>query len=86
MIEKYRKLPVVIEAEQWVPSSYAEAVLLSERWGATMGADGVFGVETLEGRHTISYGDWMIRGVKGEVYPCKPDIFGLTYERVTDAG
>lgn len=35
---------------------------------------------TLEGRHLVSWGDWIIRGVKGELYPCKPEIFEMTYE------
>ena len=38
-------------------------------------------IETLEGKMTVSYGDWIIRGVKGEFYPCKPDVFEETYER-----
>ena len=38
-------------------------------------------IPTLEGRHIASKGDWIIRGVKGELYPCKPDIFEATYER-----
>jgi len=39
-------------------------------------------ISTLEGTMVASYGDWIIRGVKGELYPCKPDIFEVTYERV----
>jgi hypothetical protein len=39
-------------------------------------------VVTLEGNHRVSWGDWIIRGVKGELYPCKPDIFAATYEPV----
>lgn len=37
---------------------------------------------TLEGKHLVSHGDWIIRGVNGEIYPCKPEIFEKTYERV----
>jgi hypothetical protein len=40
-------------------------------------------IVTLEGKHLVSWGDWIIRGVKGEIYPCKPDIFEATYELVT---
>lgn len=40
-------------------------------------------IVTLEGKHLVSWGDWIIRGVKGELYPCKPDIFAATYEKVT---
>ena len=39
-------------------------------------------IHTLEGTHLVSWGDWIIRGVKGELYPCKPDVFALTYELV----
>ena len=41
-------------------------------------------IDTLEGGHTVCPGDWIITGVKGEVYPCKPDIFAATYEPVTE--
>lgn len=44
--------------------------------------DGKLVVRTLEGEMTADLGDWLIRGVKGEIYPCKPDIFEATYERV----
>jgi hypothetical protein len=37
-------------------------------------------IDTLEGRHHVQFGDWIITGVKGEKYPCKPDIFEMTYE------
>jgi len=37
-------------------------------------------IVTLEGKHRVSWGDWVIKGVKGEIYPCKPDIFAATYE------
>lgn len=41
-------------------------------------------IVTLEGAHRVSFGDWIIRGIKGELYPCKPDIFEATYERADD--
>ena len=43
-------------------------------------------IQTLEGEMTANVGDWIITGVNGEVYPCKPDIFEATYEKVTDDG
>lgn len=42
--------------------------------------DGMLSIGTLEGQHLVSWGDWIIQGVKGELYPCKPDIFAATYE------
>ncbi|MDR3081611.1 MAG: hypothetical protein LBV60_11920 [Streptomyces sp.] len=41
-------------------------------------------IDTLEGGHTVCPGDWIIKGVQGEFYPCKPDVFAATYEAVTD--
>lgn len=43
---------------------------------------GALRIVTLEGIHRCDFGDWIIRGVKGELYPCKPDIFAATYEAV----
>lgn len=62
---RYRKKPVVIDAERW-------------------DGPGTYPIETLEGIMTASPGDWIITGVKGERYPCKPEIFEATYEEVTD--
>lgn len=47
-------------------------------------ADHALHVATLEGEMTVSHGDYVIRGVAGEMYPCKPDIFAATYEAVSD--
>jgi hypothetical protein len=90
---KYRKKPVVIEAFQFT-EAVRDAILFDgaplpagvqrgattinpstrKVWGAT------FYVETLEGRMEIGLNDYIITGVVGETYPCKPDIFELTYE------
>ena len=74
---KFRKKPVVIEATQWYKMGDHPAVVKpSVNWD-----DGECGwVRTLEGGHLVSPGDWIITGVKGEHYPCKPDIFEQTYE------
>lgn len=75
---QYRKKPVVIEAEQYQGG-------VANPWGF----DAVFNyadneyqllIPTLEGVMKASPGDWIITGVKGEVYPCKPDIFAATYD------
>ena len=72
---KYRKKPVVIEAVQWFKMGDHPAVLESQ------GNSGPYPyIDTLEGPHLVSQGDWIITGVKGEHYPCKPDIFEMTYE------
>lgn len=86
---KYRKKPVVIEAVQFDPL-FAHKLELpdgvigsnspgSDNW-AYIGCE--FWIETLEGKMKVSAGDWIITGVKGERYPCKPDIFAATYEPV----
>jgi len=72
---KFRKKPVVIEATQWFKDGDHPAVQRSP-WNGR-----VF-IDTLEGDHTVTPGDWIITGVKGEHYPCKPDIFEMTYEAV----
>lgn len=68
---RWRKKPVVIKATQWFKPGDHPAVVMK---------DGVPWVETLEGGHAVTPGDWIITGVKGEHYPCKPDIFAMTYE------
>ena len=85
---KFRKKPVVIEAVQFNPSDehkmkLPDGVIVTK---FSPGADNYnymgfeFGIETLEGTMTVMPGDWVITGVKGERYPCKPDIFAATYE------
>lgn len=83
---KFRKKPVVIEAWQ-VPSEGESCCDEMTTWllGAppeTMESqhDGSIAIHTLEGVMTANPGDWIIKGVKGEFYPCKPDIFEQTYE------
>lgn len=71
---KFRKKPVVIDATQWFKMGDHESVTSFE--------NGCGWVDTLEGGHVVTPGDWIITGVKGEHYPCKPDIFDMTYERV----
>lgn len=75
---KFRKKPVVIEAVQWnVPGDHPSVEL--DLKGETF-ADERYIIKTLEGWMTVTPGDWIITGVKGEQYPCKPDIFAATYE------
>jgi hypothetical protein len=78
-MSKFRKKQLMVEAFQW--------------WSDMGSCGGVdhqessddFGViRTLEGVMTVSAGDWVITGVKGEIYPCKPDIFEATYEFIED--
>ena len=78
---KFRKKPVVINAWQWNGDLEQVADVLCGE--ITLGLiDHTLKIETLEGVMTASLGDWIIRGVKGELYPCKPDIFAATYEPV----
>ena len=76
----YRKRPVVIEAEQWfAPDISIHYSKTPDRMGVYW--TGVrFRIRTLEGSHEVTSGDWIITGVRGERYPCKPDIFDATYE------
>ena len=79
---KFRKKPVVIEAEQFVPDRmpWPDGVRYIGR--DTKYNSPHYWINTLEGGHMVNPGDWIITGVKGEKYPCKPDIFEATYEPV----
>ena len=80
---KYRKKPVVIDAVQWTGENMYELIEFSEASDDFLfGDDGSLAILTLEGNHEASAQDYIIKGVKGEFYPCKPDIFEMTYEKV----
>ena len=97
MSHQYRKVACVIEAFQmtharrWDHSEWPQ--WLHEAWNRSPG-EGALWIDpddqakerlvlgTLEGVHRVTWGDWIIRGVQGELYPCKPDIFEQTYEPV----
>lgn len=96
---KYRKRPVVIEAYQWfshlneMPGvryiaahavDYTKKDVGAKSRGIIHEAPARWVIETLEGVMEVSEGDWVIRGIKGEFYPCKPDIFLATYEPVEE--
>jgi hypothetical protein len=87
---KFRKKPVVIEAEQFFPdrepwpAGVIRKYVTGSPYGRDDGMPDGWQVGTLEGPHIVSPGDWIIRGVKGELYPCKPDIFEMTYDRVEE--
>lgn len=79
---KFRKKPVVIEARQYLMDEN-DRDIVSWIIGAGGKARTVLAgieIETLEGVHLANSGDWIIKGVKGEFYPCKPEIFEMTYE------
>lgn len=86
---RFRKKPVVIEAEQYQPGKDIEGVVMRRPKLGGKGYGEIVGppqpaIETLEGVMWVSPGDWVITGVKGERYPCKPDIFEATYEPADD--
>ena len=75
---KYRKKPVVIEAKQLTEYNQVGIML----WcGGEKADDGGVVIDTLEGKHLARIGDFVIEGVNGEYYPCKPEIFEKTYEK-----
>jgi hypothetical protein len=90
---KFRKKPVIVEAFQltreqgegdkkewpaWLYQAWINKVLFYVGYGEL----GVYGIKTLEGDLTVNYGAFIIQGVKGELYPCDPDIFEATYEPI----
>lgn len=96
---KYRKKPVVIDAIQWSGenhremfdflTNYENTIEYMQTSGENFYIDhnkvqGGLIIKTLEGEHIANIGDYIIKGVKGEFYPCKPDIFEQTYEMVVE--
>ena len=86
---KYRKKPVVIEAFQWLNKQWVVPddhwlIKAQDRKEIRLAGD-ILLIKTPEGEMQAKPGDWIIRGVKGEIYPCKPDIFEATYEAVEEA-
>ena len=91
MIQKYRKKPIVIEALKWTGENLKDVIDFTgwhasakSRWTwqeyeQVVKAEGLK-IFTLEGSHMATIGDMIIKGVHGEFYPCKPDIFEKTYE------
>ncbi|MDQ8291609.1 hypothetical protein [Enterococcus faecium] len=87
---KYRKKPVVIEAfklnsrgligEEWFWDAVSENRIITYNFGKNYPQDAWCEIKTLEGIMVAKTGDYIIRGVEGEIYPCKPDIFEKTYE------
>lgn len=87
---EYRKKPVIVEAIKWdgfppdkdtSPIWFCDAFDFGRMY---INRDGTANIKTLEGVMTASIGDWIIRGIKRELYPCKHDIFLETYEPVND--
>ena len=82
----YRKRPMVVEAEKWMGDWYESGADKAPEWvkkalaSGTLVFDGqgdLF-VDTLEGRMLVNIGDYIVKGVMGELYPCKPDVFNAT--------
>lgn len=89
-MSKYRKKPIVIEAVQFTGGAYSIRKIVDELkipidlYEFTNGSDGEFHIYTLEGTHRADVGDWIVKGIKGEFYPVKPEIFEVTYEKVDE--
>ena len=91
---KFRKKPIVIEARQTGQSYDEDCSILKWCGGYIVGDDDLggpneyeyrmIGIDTLEGGFCVSQGDWVIKGIQGEFYSCKPDIFDATYDLVDD--
>lgn len=81
MIKKYRKKPAIIEAIQLTGKNLSE---IDNFMGGIVENKGAIVIHTLEGDMEASIGDYIIKGVNGEFYPCKPDIFDKTYEEITE--
>lgn len=82
MIKKFKKKPVIIEAIQWNGENLSEINEFIKN--EVENHESVLIIPTLEGDMYASLNDYIIKGVNGEFYPCKPDIFDKTYEEVTE--
>jgi hypothetical protein len=86
MMRRYTKKPVTIEAVQWTGENRTEILNFCTD-GYVSYSNSKFEpelkIQTLEGLMSATVGDYIIKGIKGEFYPCKPDIFALTYDEVT---
>lgn len=97
---RYKKKPVVIDALQWTGKNHTQMYnfltnyTLTDKYMTSSGdnfyidhskVEGGLIIKTLEGEHLASIGDYIIKGIKGEYYPCKEDIFNQTYELVNDS-
>ena len=90
MAQKFRKMPVIVEAVRWDGSSRMAGSIVDwiERAGHSAQTDVIASghqaifIETLEGTMFARGGDWIVKGVKGEFYPVAPDVFAETYEEV----
>lgn len=83
-MKRYRKKPVVIEAMQWTGDNFVEIDNFITVEHRTYPKAGLVEIPTLEGVMEAEVGDFIIKGIKGEFYPCKPDIFEETYDLVED--
>ena len=84
-MKTYVKKPVQIQAEQWLgKSEQFERLTTNHTILPAIHEDGSCDIETLEGTMKCNLNDYIIKGIKGEFYPCKPDIFELTYKLVTE--
>ncbi len=83
MIKKYRKKPVIIEAVQYTGGNKGEIIDFTNGTATTNTCYSFLTIPTLEGTHRAEVNDWVIKGIKGEFYPCKPDIFEESYEEVS---
>jgi hypothetical protein len=78
----YRKKPIVIEAVKWDGDNFRDVCNFTYYNSIGRTPDNGIAIETLEGIMTARLGDYIIKGIRGEFYPCKPDIFEATYEEI----
>lgn len=80
---RYKKKPIVIEAIQWTGNNDTEVQEFAKLGYRDIEIkDDIIEIETLEGLMKANLGDYIIKGIKGELYPCKPEIFKATYEMI----
>ena len=87
-IKRYKKKPLIIEAVRNTGKNHSEIMRFTDgkciAMYASFSDSYVYKIITLEGEMTANIGDYIIKGVKGEFYPCKPDVFETTYDECKD--
>lgn len=84
MAQLFRKKPITVEAIRWTGNNDADILRFVESGCTVYHIRGIVHIPTLEGLMEARIGDWIIKGIKGDFYPCKDDVFRASYESVSE--
>lgn len=87
MIDFYKKKPITVKAVQWDGTNFGEIEQIARDCNPKchlIYIDGILSIDTLDGAFFVNHGNWVIRGIKDEIYPCADDIFQATYSLIEE--